>query len=73
MNFSDCSQLNAREREELFGKGFTEVAVTGFCVEDGVMFTRIKVNGNALVLIGDPEKALDNYLLGGGKLESAKQ
>lgn len=72
MNFTDCSSMNAKEREETFGKGFSEVAVTGFCVEDGVMFTRIKVRGNALVLIGDPEKALHNYLVGGGKLESVQ-
>lgn len=64
MNFIDCTNLNASEREDMFGKGFADVVITGVCVEDGQMYTRIVIDGNTATLIGDPEQALHNYLLG---------
>lgn len=65
--FTDCTKLNAREREELFGKGFADVNVVGYGQADGVCFTKVVLEGHNVILVGEPEQALHAYLLGGGK------
>jgi hypothetical protein len=50
----------------IFGKAFATVLVTGYAVEDGEVYTKAILDGKEVTLIGDPEKALHSYLLGGG-------
>jgi len=67
----DCSGANFQEKEDLFGKGFGLVNVISFTIVDGIIQTKVMLDGNEVVLIGDPEKALHNYML--GKNSSSKQ
>lgn len=65
----DCTALSFQEKEDLFGKGFGMINVISFEVIEGCMYTKVNLDGNEVVLIGDPEKALHNYMLGSKKGE----
>lgn len=60
----DCRNASVEEKELLFGKAFALLDVVSFSLSDGVMFTTVKIDGNEIVLIGHPETALHNFLLG---------
>ena len=64
MSAIDCSKMTVQEKEETFGKGFGLVRVISFEVIDGDMYTKVMIEGNEALLVGDPEKALHNYMLG---------
>lgn len=63
----DCTNASFEEKENLFGKGFGLISVISFQVIDGCMYTKVILDVNEVVLVGDPEKALHNYLLGSDK------
>lgn len=65
----DCTNSSFQEKEDLFGKGFGLINVISFEVIDGSMYTKVILDGNEVVLVGDPEKALHNYMLGSNKGE----
>lgn len=63
----DCTKASFQEKEDLFGKGFGLINVVSFQVVDGIMHTKVILDNREVVLVGDPEKALHNYMLGSNK------
>lgn len=65
----DCTGATFEEKELLLGKGFGLINVVSFHVVDGVILTTVIIDEKKLVLVGDPEKALHNYMLGEASCE----
>ncbi|VVE44161.1 hypothetical protein PHO31112_04312 [Pandoraea horticolens] len=59
------------EKAQLLGQEFRNIDVLGFEVTDGVCFTEILLDGEAFILVGDPQEALKTFL--GGRANKTQQ
>lgn len=68
VSFVDAS---ADEKELLLGPEFRNIEVLDFDNSEGVMCTRIIIEGRPVTLAGDPQEALKTYL--GGQADMTAQ
>jgi hypothetical protein len=61
----DFDFATSDEKEQLLGREFREISVLSVSFAGPATKTKILLNGEVLVLVGDPVTALLTYLAGG--------
>ncbi|SDN51519.1 hypothetical protein [Polaromonas sp. JS666] len=58
----DLSKATPDERTSCFGEAFRDVQMVGLKTDaTGTLFTTVILDGQTVLLVGDPEEALANY------------
>jgi hypothetical protein len=62
--YIDMTAATADDKEGLLGREFREIDVRGLTCGEGALRLDARIEGQAVTLVGDPQKALAVYLGG---------